>query len=100
MYDTLPSFSVLDTLDTIRDASQDTPFLTAENIDKVTSTFDVVIKVMGKGNINGNIGKLDTDCDANCSIKCKYLICTLRQSQLVTYRAGHQPESSRSDSIS
>lgn len=64
MYDTLPSFSVLDTLDTIRDASQDTPFLTAENIDKVTSTFDVVIKVMGKGNINGNIGKLDTDCDA------------------------------------
>jgi len=64
LYNTLPSFSVLNALDAIREASQDTPFLTVDNIDDITRTFDMVIKVMGKGNINGNIKKLDTDCDA------------------------------------
>ena len=64
LYNSLPSFSVLDTLDAIRKASQDTPFLTVDNIDEMTNPFDIVIKVMGKGNINGNIDKLDTDCDA------------------------------------
>lgn len=64
-YPQLPSFTDLDTLDKIRDASQRGPFLTTLNVECITDTFDNVIKIMGKGNLNGIIKKLDPELDAD-----------------------------------
>ena len=83
LYNELPAFTDLNSLDTIRDASQRTPFLTIRNMDRITNAFDVIIKVMGTGNIHGKINKLDAQTDSDTIRLMKTHLACLMQEDLV-----------------